>query len=129
MVAAVSSGRRHVVVGLSHLTVRVVDELAGDRAEVVVLADPARDRPSRQVAALLDEHRRIVVPTWDRDRALAEAGGAGAGALAVGEDDPLDPAAVEVLLELPVPGPCRPVASTRRPGRSPAPSTSSSDRG
>lgn len=85
---AMLTGRRFLVAGLSHLTVRVAEALTRQHADVVVIGDAERDVASRDVTSRLPEGVRLVPAGRDRDEALLGAGLVGAtGFLAVGEDD------------------------------------------
>ncbi len=82
------TGRTFVITGLSHLTVRVAAALVARDATVSVIGHPDADREAHEVASLLDESVRLIVPTRDHDQTLIDAGLLGAdGLLAVADAD------------------------------------------
>jgi len=82
-------GRRFIIIGLSRLTVRLVESLTQRHARVVVIGDPA-DAAGAEIVTLLPDHVRVVVPGRDQDQAFLDAGLFGATALLALSDDDLE---------------------------------------
>jgi len=87
----VLTGRRFVIAGLSHLTVRVAATLVDQHASVCVLGDPDTSPDGHEVLDDLGDlgDQITFIPTGhDRDKALLDAGVIGAdGFLAVADED------------------------------------------